>query len=374
MANDYSIRLTKPGDAENILELLAIGFAKWPKLNVACEPIDHWRWKYEDNPLKQKIITVAEVDGKLVGVNHTFLKKVKMFDRITYFKYAADTVVHPGHRKKGIQKNLVSFNRAFGIDAGIEYIYWITSNPIMVESYGKIRPQFPHKILNLVWVEDADKQFDAIPVKNRLVMKTGFKAVKMMNKLVQTFTPSNPNLGEFNIEPVEDFDERMDEFWDTISKHYEFIMFRDREYLNWRYCDPRAGKFRVTEAIEGNRILGFCATYVNIDIDDYPIGYIADILTLPERLDVSEALLSEAMDEFRENGVNIVNCQVIKDHPNERILQKRGFIDSRIKLHLFYNFYKPVDDLKKLENVSPEKVHFMYGDIDSMPSSIPRST
>jgi GNAT superfamily N-acetyltransferase/ribosomal protein S18 acetylase RimI-like enzyme len=373
MANEYSIRSIKPGDPQNIIELLTMGFGKWPKLNVACASIDHWKWKYEDNPLRQKNITVAEVDGKIVGVNHTFLKNVKMFDKISRFKYAADTVVHPDHRKKGIQKNMVSYNREIGIDAGIEYIYWITSNPIMVESYRKIRPQFPHKVLNMVWVEDADKQFDVIPVKNKLVMKTGFKAVKLMNQLVQTFTPNNSNLGEFNIDSIETFDERMDLFWDTMSKHYEFIMFRDREYLNWRYCDSRAGNFRVTIATEGDKVLGFCVTYVNFDLDDYPIGYIADIFTLPERLDVAEALVSEAMDMFRENSVNIINCQVIKDHPTHRILKKLGFIDSRIKLHLFYNFYNPVDELKKLEKTQPEKIHFMYGDIDSMPSSIPKA-
>ncbi len=80
------------------------------------------------------------------------------------------------------------------------------------------------------------------------------------------------------------------------------------------------------------------------------------------------------MSYFAELGVNLVNCQVVKGHQYERLLEKHGFLDSRIKLHFFYYRYQEVDDLKELAYTHPDLFHLMYGDIDSMPSSIPQAT
>jgi hypothetical protein len=41
---------------------------------------------------------------------------------------------------------------------------------------------------------------------------------------------------------IERFEEWADEFWTQLGARYKFIVQRDKDYLNWRYCDPRGGK------------------------------------------------------------------------------------------------------------------------------------
>ena len=119
---------------------------------------------------------------------------------------------------------------------------------------------------------------------------------------------------EFCIEEVKCIDERIEMFWNGIKDHYSFIVNRSKEDLNWRYCDPRAGCFVVKQAEEGGRILGYSALRVNRYREDYPVGFIVDLLTLPNRLDVADALVKDAVRYFDDENINIVNYQVVKNH------------------------------------------------------------
>jgi len=53
-------------------------------------------------------------------------------------------------------------------------------------------------------------------------------------------------------------------------------------------------------------------------------------------------------------------------------MKRHGFLDSRIKLHLFYRSYGKEDEIGKLKTVSVDKIHFAYGDIDSLLVEMPR--
>jgi hypothetical protein len=44
----YSVRLYEPGDEEGIIEVLKTSYNEW---RDAESPLDHWKWKYLDNPL-----------------------------------------------------------------------------------------------------------------------------------------------------------------------------------------------------------------------------------------------------------------------------------------------------------------------------------
>jgi hypothetical protein len=58
-------------------------------------------------------------------------------------------------------------------------------------------------------------------------------------------------------------------------------------------------------------------------------GQIADLLALPGRTDVVRSLVEDALDLFREAGVELVTCWMISRHPYNGILRRYGFIDSR---------------------------------------------
>jgi len=376
LSNEFQLRIYSPGDEEEIVQLLKIGFDGWPHFDLECTPIDHWRWKYLDNPSHTNFIVLAMIEGRIVGANQILPMRIKIVDTVFPCVLSADTVVHPDYRGMGIYTKMANKNISRMNDSGIQLDYFPTSNPILIKSYSMRYRTPPFAISNLVRIKDINKQLKAMPIKKAWLVKLGFHGLMLFNDLKNAFwRKKSPDTG-FNIHEINGFNESMESFWEEASRHYKFIIERRREYLNWRYCDPRAGGFKVKEAKdEDGSTLGYCVLKINKYLKHYPIGYMVDLLTLPERVDVAEALVADAIRYFDEQNINIVNCLVVENHPYEKILKRYGFINSRYKIQIFMRPSSEIaNTLKKLERTYSEKIYFSYGDIDSLPVQIPTYT
>jgi hypothetical protein len=297
---------------------------------------------------------------------------MKIFDSPKLCRYAADTAVHPEYRRRGIYNKLIELSNIYAGKPGTDIVYYVSSNPVLVEKWSKTRRSFPYNVLNLVWIADVDKQLEAMPMKYPYLVKTGVKGLQTFKKLRETLS-KEPETCPYVINEVTSYDQRIDSFWEKIDHNYRFITIRNRDYLNWRFCDPRAGRYHIFQAEDNGEIQGYISLFVNRLNKKYPIGFIADLLTLPEKKGVTESLIMNALEFFKDNKVNIINCQVVQGHSNEIALKKLGFIDTRIRLHLFYRNYKEPDPVKKLSDTSPNMMHFNYSDIDSMPTNPPKA-
>jgi hypothetical protein len=92
------------------------------------------------------------------------------------------------------------------------------------------------------------------------------------------------------------------------------------------------------------------------------IGYIVDLLALPDRMDVTDALLMEGIKHFDEESTNLIQALVVRNHPYENLYRKRGFLDSRIKVLVSHRSTDKKIKIVDLE--SPRKIHIQYGDTD----------
>ena len=373
MKKEYEIRPYHHGDEDEIVQLLELVFDGWPKFDLSCTSIDHWRWKYLDNPFKTKFIVLGTSDHRIIGVIHSVPMRIIIGDESFFSAYAGDVVVHPTFRRKGVNSKMRTYVIESFRAAGIKTYFSVTDNPVVIRWWTRMGvPRFPHKITNLVNIKCINKQLQAMPVKNAWLMKLGFNVAKIINNIRNAIERFEPDDIDKCIHEIHRFDDRIDVFWKEVSDHHKFIIERNKNYLNWRYCDPRAGDFVVKQAedCEG-RVLGYCVLRINRYLREYPIGYFIDLLTLPDRLDVAYQLVGEAVRYFDRQDINIVNALMVKHHPYEKVLKSFGFLDSRIKLQLFLSPLEKVDKLKKLETDPTYKIHFSYGDIDSLPTTMP---
>jgi len=101
---DIKIRLYKKGDEDQIVQLLKEVFIEWPMFDVECSPIDHWKWKYIDNPANKDILphVVAEYNGEIIGVTQGMLYYVKVGDGTYFCSKGADVAVSQNFRGMGI--------------------------------------------------------------------------------------------------------------------------------------------------------------------------------------------------------------------------------------------------------------------------------
>jgi len=373
LTEEFEVRPSRHGDEEEIVQLLELVFDGWPHMDLQCSPLEHWMWKHIDNPFKKNIVMVAERNGGIIGTNHTILLKIKIGNDVDISGQATDLTVHPDFRGVGVRTQIRVSKYPRCERAGVKFYLAVSGNPIVIKSEIRRRnPRFPHRILNLVKLDDIDLQIEKMPVKNAWIKKFGYHTVKTMNKLRYAFTDFKHPNQDIKISEATTFDERINEFWSVIAEHYGYIAERSRDYLNWRYCDPRAGGFKVKIATEGSKVLGYGVLKINRFLRDYAVGFIVDLLVLPDQPDVASALVEDAVGYFEENDVNIVNALAIRGHPYEKVLKRHGFLDSGIRFSLFMRGIDKAGLLEVIESCPPSRAFYSWGDHDSLPRQPPR--
>jgi hypothetical protein len=319
------------------------------------------------------LVTLCEKDEEILGVSHSSIINVKLGEEIFAAGQSVDTAVQPDHRLKGIRTRLTDKRFEYFEERNIRFNLAVTGNPYLINSLErKKRPKFPHNIPCYTRILDIEKHLENIPMDNEWIIKAGFHALSFLNAINKQIkqVPSN---GDIQIKQVEFFDDRVNTLWGVSAEQYDYIGVRDKTYLNWRYCDLRAGNFRVTIASEKDDIVGYIVSKVNRYNPEYPVGFIVDLLTLPERPDVVHILLEQERENFDSIDVNVVLCLMVKGHPYEKILPLHGFLNSHINYQAYIIPVGEHEEYTRIKDFKPERIYYSWGDHDSLPLSMNKS-
>jgi hypothetical protein len=202
------------------------------------------------------------------------------------------------------------------------------------------------------------------PDQNSLVKRIGYKALSSLRSARYSLNIRDIKESSIAVSGVNQLDDSYDVFWDKVSKSYDLKTVTNSKYLNWRYGDPRAGDFKIFLAYQGEDIVGYIVLRCNKKREEYPTGFIVDMLSLDDRFDVIEALLTKAMIFFDENNVNIINFLAVKDYKFDNELMKYGFFDSRWNHHIYYTLPQGIDYLAGIKSSDSNKIHYCFGDLD----------
>ena len=356
---EYEVRTYCQGDEEQIVPLLQLVFNGW-------ETLDFWRWKYLDNPFKKSIITVGVDNTRIIGVIGSIFQRIKIGNKVLLCGYGTDAGVHPDFRRIGVYKQIRKQRKKLEYRHGIKIHYAATINPILIKYLSKSYHVFPYHLQYFFRIRDMSLHKRMNPTKSLLARarRLGFSAFKLFNDLRNTLSDSISLNKDISISEIQSFDDRINTFWDEIKDHYNFIVERTKDYLNWKYCDQRGGDFIVKTAEEDGRILGYSVLKMESNNEEYPKGEIIDLLTIPERLDIVDALVADATNFFNHNKINLITSLVVNKHPYERIFERHGFLNIRKKMHLFYDpLHILKDELKIIESSTTSKVHLSSGDL-----------
>ena len=158
---------------------------------------------------------------------------------------------------------------------------------------------------------------------------------------------------------IDRFDERVDVLFAEAAAAFDVIQVRDVAFLNWRFCDPRGGPFRVRIAEQDGQLLGYIALLVT-----HSRAAIADLLVLPERLDIARSLVADALDHFRREGAAAVAVRTVERHVYNEVFLDAGFIARRATAvaGCYPDAADPVP-LAVLRDPA-SRVHLMYADTD----------
>jgi hypothetical protein len=361
------IRKYLEGDEAGIVSLLDSTFNGWPHVDTELSPIEYWRWKYLETPLPSEIS--VGVDGtKIVSCHHTNTLKIQLIDKEIPGATALDFAVHPDYRGMGLSSRTSRCTEKNQEHLGIHFRYFITRNPLLIKSYQDSstpknrRPFFPKTLVNMTRIRDIDLQLDTMPEKYGSLKGIGVKGLQKWNQLTTRKGTINKDLQI----SLEDRFTGCTPFLEKISDEYRFMVKRSEEYLNWKYAYPKLGDYRISIISEGENMLGYSVLRINRYNPHYPVGYIVDMLTLKDRTDALNNLLFNATTYFDENNINIVNSQIIKGHYSQKLLENHGFLDSRIKIQMYYNLGAPIE-MATLSDTHPDLLFISWGDHDVLP-------
>lgn len=367
MKKNHSVRPYRQGDEEEIVQLLELVFDGWPHFDIECSPLEHWRWKFEDNPIKSSIISVGTRNGEIIGCSHRISRKLKIGESVILCCTGADQAVHPNFRKMGLFKKMDGLGKELERKSGIHFFYGISGNPILIKYRSKDHHTFPHATAKFVRIQDIDWHLQMMHTTHINLYKYGYRLVKLFNKFKNALSLSPPLNGDFRIKKISSFDNSINAFWNEIKDHYTFIVERTKDYLNWRCCDPRGGNYLIKIAERDGHVLGCIVLRINKYQKDYPTGYIIDLLTLPGRLDIVDALIRDAIQDFDNQNINIIKCQIIKNQQYERIFKKYGFLSTRNGTNILWRSDTTIgEELSKFQTSSVNRIHFVYGDYDDI--------
>jgi hypothetical protein len=373
---NYFSRQYVEGDEDQIIELLRLVFNGWPRFDLNCTVEEHWTWKMKETPLMVNHVVVTETNGKIIGVQQGIAKKMKVGNKVILGNKSGELGVHPEYRRMGVRNSMLQFKK-YKEQFGVTFNISLTSNPILVNARARKLKRdnrwglvFPHPVKYLVRIQDFDKFLKRIKREytwqRTLIYKLGFFFLKTLNGIQRKLSSGVSNSSDFSIKKIMIFDDKIDDFWKSIKDDYNFIVEKSKDYLNWRFCDKRAGTYDVWQATENDAIIGYMVLRVNKLMVNNPVGFIMEVLALNNRLDVVDSFLDLAKNYFDEKNVNTVHAVMVSGHPYERILNLHGFIDSREKAIVTYSAYKEFDALKQFKNSSPERLHYQYGEFDSI--------
>ncbi len=373
----FIFRHYKEGDENQIVPLLELVFGQWPRFDLECSKTEHWTWKMKENPTKIIHVQVAETkEGKIIGVSQGQMKRIKIGNEVSLVRKGAELAVHPDYRRMGVSNSMAKIRVEQTLETGAILTHNLTSSPILIrrnEERSKDRhsPQFPHPIKQLIRINDVKKFLTYYKKRQKITwidalkIKTGYRALKFYNNIKHVINSSKHN-SKITLNKITLFNEDIQDFWDEVKDDYDFIVERSKDFLNWRYCDIRGGAYDKWVAKDEEGILGYVVLRVNRLDPDHPIGYIIDLLALRDREDVVDVLVKKALNHFQENQVDAIYFTIISGHSYEKFMSKNGFIDSRKKPYLYYRIYREVAGVDDFVNASPERLHYQFGEFDSI--------
>ena len=362
MIDNLVIRHYIKGDEANIIKLLDSVFNGWPGFDLNCSKLDHWNWKYLDNPAGMKDVIVCSNDEEIIASLGDYPRYIKLLDKTIRCSDSVDATVHPDFRGRRIYTKMEKMMEEHRIKSNSKIFTGIGGNPILIKrSKRQGDPDFPQPVIKLVRIKDISLHAKKKNIEISTLKKIGYMSLKSAHHLKKIFQPKNEDI-EIKLKEINTFQSNIDEFWNKIKVNYDYILVRNNDFLNWRFCDSRNSNYRIIQAHDENDILGYCVTRINRLIKGYPEGFIVDVITEPKRKDVAKALIFDAISHCDEQGVNAISCLMVNKNTYNDILLNYGFVNSRSNFNVGLREVTPSirDDLQKLYSANADRIDYQY--------------
>lgn len=253
-ARPWRIERYRDGDEHAILELFRTVFGK-------SRSLPHWTWQFKQNPYGGPFVSLArrEDDGAVVGSYSVMPVMLNVLGRAVLGCQSVDTAVHPDHRGQRVFEHTASDCYAWCASQGVKAVIG-----------------FPNANSYPGFVRTLDWRRIAFPVQHTLRLSVGAPLRKALG------VPMLPGLGDaayrstlrarlgsrlamvrrlgagaLGFHTANEVPESYAELWNGWRSQEVLSIWKDADYLRWRYDRNPDHRFTHFWLAEGNRMLAF---------------------------------------------------------------------------------------------------------------------
>ena len=204
----FTIRRFQRGDEARILKLFARSFG-------TERSIEHWRWKYEDDPYGAERISVAfDGNGELVAHYAGYPVAFRIDGRDAIGNQIGDTMTDPSIRHIGrgptslLGRTALHFYENF-CENRVAFNFGFNVSNIQ---------KFSLKFLRSTRVEN-------VFYRLRDLRQNPLRPLSRLERYARGV----------GLDLVDDTSPEWDSFWTRVEKQYAFLVRRDAQYVRWRY-------------------------------------------------------------------------------------------------------------------------------------------
>ena len=317
MTHSWTIREATAADIEAIVELRNEVFGS--HISAA-----EWRWRYFDHFRGRSYIFVAEDGGRIIGHVARTPAWINVSGARVAIIHDQDGFVHPAYRGRGVNRAMAAEANTAQAREGIPIKLGLATpmgKAVMLRRGSHYLGPMVH-----MWMVLNPRPILEKRTGSSLLAAVSEPPLRLLLHLWAGRKRRYTRAGDITIETVDSFDSRFDELWSSIKDGLPLGLWQDAEYLNWRYRACPVPQHTVLAARQEESLLGFIVLkWVDEGEQRYRLGEIVDLLFAPQKLDAAPALISAAVNYFREGGADAITLDIFDRGPFYRLFRSCGF-------------------------------------------------
>jgi hypothetical protein len=278
-----AIRACTADDAEKILALQNSTFN-------TSRTMEDWRWNNEENPYYSNLTSVGTYDGEIVcsysiiGVKLNFLGSPILAGQPT------NTIVHKDFRKLGYFQKSVDMAVSLCREKGVNVKFGFPNEEALPINLGKLQYKNIAIVKNYRFRFRISKRQPAL-VRQFYSATIGIK-LWFKSQLLQSWIPKGTTISITSTTPS-----GYDQFWKHVRKQEIIALWKDSEYLNWRYDKNPRFKPTYFTCLENGNITAMAVTIVHDGA-----GTICELMVKDNNLALAKLLLNRIAVHYKKSG------------------------------------------------------------------------
>jgi hypothetical protein len=220
---------------------------------------EKYDWHFLNNPFGPGQIWILEADGQPIGTTSLGMRPLKIGETVTKVGIACDLAVNKDHRflqpALMLQRAMIS-----SAHAGVRIFYGVpnSSGASVMKYLGYRELCCVHRFAKVLrishYLRRSRKLGAMVPSVGRMADR-GFAALQSIGQ--------RRTDGQIT-QVLPCFDERFDDLWSRLSSQLPALTVRDRQFLNWRYCECPLRQYKTVGLLteDESRLRGYLIYYI----------------------------------------------------------------------------------------------------------------